>query len=130
MAQAKDESESETPSSGVSSIIHLANVSAAFGSTLFPKAADGNANSSNIDHTTFMDHTKSLSPTLSSNDQAHHGGMSMESPSLSPGLGMMESTFHDKTKKRACPKQHQLPMFLSSKFLIVCGVTAELIMTV
>lgn len=90
----------ETSPAGVASILHLANVSAAYGSSIFSDASNKNI-------TTRKTTTCDIAVTLSANPPKIE-----ESPLKSGGNP-------EKPKKKACPKQHQLPMFLSKTYHMI-----------
>ena len=101
-----------------SSIIQLANVSAQYGNSVFAEA-DASFASATPSTTIFTDNgaaqSTSTSTSTSTGAVASSSGQSLE-PML-PSQVTSGLTPPDKRRKKNCtaPKQHQLPMFLTSK---------------
>jgi hypothetical protein len=94
-----NESPAPVSSTGVDSMIHLANVSAVYGNSIFSDVNDNE------------DQNTTQSANFGCCDEEEDD---QAAGSCSPCPDEMTG---GKTRKKVCSKQHQLPMFLSSKFL-------------
>eukprot|EP00565_Helicotheca_tamesis_P008674 CAMPEP_0185731676 /NCGR_PEP_ID=MMETSP1171-20130828/13719_1 /TAXON_ID=374046 /ORGANISM="Helicotheca tamensis, Strain CCMP826" /LENGTH=404 /DNA_ID=CAMNT_0028400991 /DNA_START=189 /DNA_END=1403 /DNA_ORIENTATION=+ len=106
--------------SETSSIIHLANVSAQYGSSIF---ADSETCTSNPTSAPYSDSTNAVN-SVATNYSASLGSSApavvssdkvvSASPTSTPSSGAVE-----KSRKKCCPSKHQLPMFLSKTYHMI-----------
>ena len=101
-----DSESSEASPAAEASIIHLANVSAQYGSSIFAESDVSFAMATTTSNATGI-------MTGSLNGTADIGNES------SPVASSIHT--NEKSKKKSCPKQHQLPMFLSSELRRLVG---------